>query len=124
MRHRGSGAGGAQLLARPGRPRLLGFGEPLHGEEEFSRLRNALFGYLVRHAGFRSIALESSCWAGRAVDAYVRHQPGDEDDVMAHGFSHDFGASPANRDLVRWMRQHNADRAASSAQKAGSATYG
>ncbi|MGW1677251.1 erythromycin esterase family protein [Saccharopolyspora sp. NPDC002376] len=33
------------------------------------------------------------------------------DDVLATGFSHGFGAVPGNRELVEWLRAHNADRA-------------
>src|SRR5919198_3043040 len=99
-----------QIAHLPHRPRLLGFGEPMHGEDEFGRIRNAVFAALVDQAGFTSIALETSAWHGRAVDAYVRGGDGVEDDVMAAGFTHDFGESPANRMLVRWMREQNRER--------------
>ncbi|HWO61023.1 MAG TPA: erythromycin esterase family protein [Umezawaea sp.] len=100
----------ARLAALPHRPRVLGLGEPMHGEDEFPLLRNALFAALVEQAGFTTIALESSVWHGRVVDAYVRGGDGDEDDVMASGFTHEFGAFPANRALVRWMREWNRHR--------------
>jgi erythromycin esterase-like protein len=95
----------------PHRPRLLGFGEPMHGVDEFPRLRNALFAALVERAGFTTIALESSAWHGRVVDEYVRGGDGDEDAVMAAGFTHGWGAFPANRELVRWLREQNRHRA-------------
>jgi erythromycin esterase len=100
----------AELTRLPHRPRLLGFGEPMHGEEEFPRLRNAVFAALVERAGFTSIALETSAWHGRAVDAYVRGGGGVDDDVVTTGFTHGFGEFPANRTLVRWMRERNRDR--------------
>lgn len=100
------------LTERRTMPRVLGLGEPVHGIEAFPRVRNAVFEHLVEHAGFRTIALESDAWAGRLVDVWVRHAPGceglTEDQVMAHGFSHGFGASPANRELVRWARERSA----------------
>lgn len=103
----------AQVATRiadlPHRPRLLGFGEPMHGEEEFGLLRNALFAALVERAGFTSVALESSAWHGRVVDGYVAGGDSREDEVMAAGFTHGFGASPANRALIRWMREQNRD---------------
>ena len=71
------------------RPRLLGLGEPTHGLEELPRLRNRVFEHLVDHEGYRSIALESDCLAG---------------------FSHGFGESQANRDLVAWMAEQNRHR--------------
>jgi erythromycin esterase-like protein len=90
-------------------PRLLGFGEPLHGEEEFLRLRNQAFRYLVEHHGYRSIALESDCLAAVEVDAFVAAGAGELEDVMEFGFSHGFGELAANRDLVSWMRDYNRD---------------
>jgi erythromycin esterase len=99
-----------QITHLPHRPRLLGFGEPMHGEDEFGHLRNAVFAALVDRAGFTSIALESSAWNGRAVDTYVRGGAGVEDDIMADGFTHGFGESLANRMLVRWMREQNRHR--------------
>ncbi|MGI5170909.1 erythromycin esterase family protein [Spirillospora sp. CA-253888] len=90
--------------------RLFGLGEPTHGVEAFLELRNELFRHLVEHEGFRSIALESDCLLGLAVDAYVGAGASTLDDVMSRGFSHGFGASAANRELVRWMRTYNEQR--------------
>jgi erythromycin esterase-like protein len=95
----------------PRRPRLLGLGEPMHGVDEFPRLRNALFEALVDRAGFSRVALETSAWHGRAVDEYVRGGDADEDAVMATGFTHGWGGFPANRELVRWLREQNRRRA-------------
>lgn len=39
---------------------LVGFGEPLHGGEEFLVLRNRLFQHLVEAHGYSAIAIESS----------------------------------------------------------------
>ncbi len=100
-----------RLLSRAGRaPRVLGFGEPMHGEEEFLGVRNRLFRYLVEHAGYRSIALESGCLRGRIVDGYIKDGLGDLDKVMPRGFSHGFGDSPANRELVEWMATYKRTR--------------
>ncbi|AWZ04053.1 MULTISPECIES: erythromycin esterase family protein [unclassified Streptomyces] len=96
----------------PCRPRLLALGEPTHGEDTLLDLRNELFRQLVEREGYRTIAIESDCMAGLVVDAYVASGEGSLDEVMERGFSHGFGASAANRELVRWMRAHNADRPA------------
>lgn len=98
------------LDSLPTRPRLLGLGEPTHGFEEFLRVRNRMFRWLVENEGYRSIALESDVLAGHTVDAYVTGGSGDLDDVMSTGFSHGLGAAEANRDLVTWMREYNAGR--------------
>ncbi|MEV0459926.1 erythromycin esterase family protein [Catellatospora methionotrophica] len=107
----GPGPAMSRLLATlPARPSLLGLGEPLHGVDLFLRLRNELLRHLVEHEGFRSVALESDCLAGLAVDAYVAGGAGSLDDVMAHGVSHGWGAFAGNRDLVAWMREYNQGR--------------
>lgn len=102
----------ALLDSLPTRPRLLGLGEPTHGQDGFLRARNRLFRLLVEREGYRSIAIESGCLAGLAVDAFVAGGPGTLDEVLASGFSHGFGASRANRDLVAWMRRENEGRPA------------
>ncbi|MEU1734156.1 erythromycin esterase family protein [Streptosporangium sp. NPDC020145] len=96
----------------PSPPRLLALGEPTHGEDVLLDLRNDLFERLVEQEGYRTIAIESDCLAGLVVDDYVTGGAGTLDEVMERGFSHGFGASPANRELVRRMRAHNEDRPA------------
>ncbi|WP_055556934.1 erythromycin esterase family protein [Streptomyces sp. NBRC 110028] len=102
--------GGALTALLSPATRLLGLGEPTHGVEAFPELRNELFRHLVEHEGYRSIAIEGDCLAALAADAYVAGGPGTLDDAMGRGFSHGFGASPANRELLRWMRAHNEQR--------------
>ncbi|MFF7533327.1 erythromycin esterase family protein [Streptomyces bobili] len=97
----------------PGLPRLLALGEPTHGEDTLLGLRNDLFRQLVEQEGYRTIAVESDCVSGLLVDDHVTSGTGTLDDVMEHGFSHGWGASAANRELVRWMRVHNDGRPAS-----------
>lgn len=94
----------------PGRPRLLALGEPTHGEEPLLDVRNELFRQLVEQEGYRTITIESDCLAGLVVDDYVRSGVGTLDEVMERGFSHGWGAFPGNRELVRWMREHNDGR--------------
>lgn len=94
----------------PARPRLLALGEPTHGEDALLDVRNELFRQLVEQEGYGTIAIESDCMMGLVVDDYVTGGPGALDDVMERGFSHGWGASAANRELVRWIRAYNADR--------------
>ena len=96
----------------PTRPRLLALGEPTHGEDALLELRNDLFRQLVEQHGYRTIAIESDCLMGLIVDYYVTSGTGTLDEVMQRGFSHFFGASAANRELVRWMRAYNDGRPA------------
>jgi erythromycin esterase-like protein len=102
------GAGvSAFLRSLPARPLLLGLGEARHFVGELGELRNEIFRHLVEHEGYRSFAIESDCLRGLVVDDYLTTGAGTLDDVMARGFSHNFGASPGNRELVRWMRAYN-----------------
>ncbi len=98
------------------RPRLLALGEPTHGAEAVLRQRNELFRQLVEQEGYRTIAMESDCLMGVLVDKYVTSAEGsadlDLDEVMERGFSHEWGAFPGNRELVRWMRAYNEGRPA------------
>ncbi|WP_112471011.1 erythromycin esterase family protein [Streptomyces triticisoli] len=94
------------------RPRLLALGEPTHGEDALLEVRNDLFRQLVEQEGYRIVAIESDCMAGLIVDDYVTSGTGTLDDVMERGFSHGFGGSAANRELVRWMRAYNDGRSA------------
>ncbi|MEU5401497.1 erythromycin esterase family protein [Streptomyces sp. NPDC005963] len=95
------------------RPRLLALGEPTHGEDALLDLRNDLFRQLVEEEGYRTIAIESDCMMGLVVDEYITVGTGTLDETMEHGFSHGWGASSANRELVRWMRAYNDGRPAS-----------
>ena len=94
------------------RPRLLAVGEPTHREDALLDLRNDLFRELVEDHGYGAIAIETDCLRGLVVDDHVTTGAGTLDEVMATGFSHEWGASAANRALVRWMRSHNEGRPA------------
>ncbi|WP_239161562.1 erythromycin esterase family protein [Acrocarpospora phusangensis] len=97
----------AFLRELPARPLLLGLGEARHFVGELGELRNEIFRHLVEHEGYRSFAIESDCLRGLVVDDYLATGAGTLDHVMERGFSHGFGAAPANRDLVQWMRAYN-----------------
>ncbi|OYV08933.1 MAG: erythromycin esterase [Methanosaeta sp. NSP1] len=89
---------------------LLGLGEALHGGEEMLILRNRLFQRLVEKHGYSAIAIESSFPRGRLVNSYVAGRGQLSYEAVAEaGFSHGFGRLEANRELVEWMRQYNAD---------------
>jgi erythromycin esterase len=89
---------------------LLGFGEALHGSEEILILRNRLFQRLVETYGYTAIAIESSFPRSRTVNEYVNGRgPSSYASVQDTGFGNRFGQLAANRELVEWMRQYNAD---------------
>ncbi len=89
---------------------LLGFGEALHGGEDILILRNRLFQRLVETHGYSGIAIESSFPRARVVNEYIAGRgPESYEVVQDTGFSHGFGRLDANRELVEWMRNYNAD---------------
>jgi erythromycin esterase len=89
---------------------LLGFGEALHGGEDILILRNRLFQRLVEAHGYSAIAIESSFPRAHIVNEYVAGRgPASYEAVQDTGFNHGFGQLEANRELVEWMRQYNAD---------------
>ncbi|MCW4355448.1 erythromycin esterase family protein [Hoyosella sp. YIM 151337] len=100
----------AFLRSLPRPPRLLAFGECMHEEEALPQLRNQFFRYLAEFEGYRSVALETHCIADNLVNNFVVRGVGSLDMVMRDGFSHGFGDSPANRQLVEWMRAYNSER--------------
>ena len=90
--------------------KLLGFGEALHGGEDILILRNRLFQRLAETHGYSAIAIESSFPRARVVNEYIAGRgPASYEAVQDTGFSHGFGRLDANRELVEWMRQYNAD---------------
>ncbi len=90
--------------------KIIALGEALHGGEGFLMLRNKLFQRLVDVHGFSAIAIESSFPKGHFVNEYVNGRGSDAyDSIKEKGFSHGCGQLEANRELVEWMRQYNAD---------------
>lgn len=92
--------------------KLLGFGEALHGGEEFLILRNLLFQRLVEAYGFSAIAVESSFPKAYHVNDYILGNTSSSyDTIQSNGFSPGLGRFEANRELVEWMRNYNSDSA-------------
>lgn len=90
--------------------KIIALGEALHGGEGFLMLRNKLFKRLVGVHGFSAIAIESSFPKGHIVNEYVNGNGSDSyDSIKESGFSHGCGQLEANRELVEWMQQYNAD---------------
>src|SRR5215475_10178623 len=92
-----------------GNARVVAVGEAFHGTAECMAFRNRLFRYLVETLGFRVIAIESGITEGRVVHDYVAGSPGDLGTVMQQGISWGFDRFPQNEELVKWMREWNAD---------------
>src|SRR5688572_2857861 len=63
--------------------RVIGLGEPSHGQREFEQVKHRLTEYLVQGPGPIIFALETSQTAAKAIDDYVTRGTGDRDAVLA-----------------------------------------
>ena len=88
---------------------LLALGEALHGSEEILITRNRMFERLVEKHGFSAVVIEASSPQARAINEYVRGSREASDPMVLEWFGAGFGLLDANRELVEWMRSHNAD---------------
>jgi erythromycin esterase len=91
-----------------GNARIIGLSEGIHAAAEPLIFRNRLFKHLVERLGFDAIAIESGIVESRVLNDYVTQGKGDFDSVLKQGFSNGFDTFQQNRDLIRWMRDHNA----------------
>jgi erythromycin esterase-like protein len=92
--------------------RVVCLGEASHGTSEFYRARAAISRRLIERHGFNIVAVEGDWPDCATIDRYVRHRPAREVDFQP------FERFPTwmwrNRevdDFIRWMRQHNDERA-------------
>jgi erythromycin esterase len=91
---------------------LLGFGEALHGGDEFLTLRNRFFQRLVEAHGYSAITLEITDTRARLVNDYIAGRgPATYEEIQDSGFSYGAGLYVANRELVEWMKRYNSDPA-------------
>src|SRR5919199_417217 len=90
---------------------LLALGEALHGSEEILLIRNRMFQRLVQQHGYRAVVLEVSSPQARAINEYVLGERERSDPQVEAWFGNGFGLLEANRELVGWLRQYNADAA-------------
>jgi erythromycin esterase len=90
---------------------LLGIGEALHGSEEILLVRNRLFQRLVEAHGYSAVVIEVTSPQARAINDYVVGARPVEDPAVQAWFGSGFGSLDANRELVEWIHDYNADRA-------------
>ncbi|MEO8088846.1 MAG: erythromycin esterase family protein [Gemmatimonadales bacterium] len=94
-----------------GSARAVALGEPAHGAHEPLAFRNRLFRYLVEELGFTAIAIESGLPESRRVQDFVAGGPGDTKQVVRDNLTYGFGGFEENEELVRWIRDYNANPA-------------
>lgn len=91
-----------------GDARVVAIGENNHHIREFGLLRERILRFLVTELGFGVLAFESGFAEGELVDDWIRGGPGDVETVTRDGFTFRFGDSTEVRDMLRWLRAHNA----------------
>jgi erythromycin esterase len=91
-----------------GTSRILEVGELIHGGHEPLAFRNAVIKYAVTRMGFTAVALESGLTDATLVDTFIRGGAGNIDSVLRAGLTYGFGSLPENRELILWLREHNA----------------
>jgi erythromycin esterase len=99
-----------RVIADLGRDvQLLGLGEALHGSEDILLVRNRMFQRLVERHGYSAIVQEVSSPQARSIGAYVLGQIERSDPRVEEWFVTGFGLLEANRELVAWLHDYNAD---------------
>jgi erythromycin esterase-like protein len=109
------------LLEMIGDSRIVLLGDATHGTHEFYRERARITERLIREKGFDAVAIEGDWRDAERVDRFVRGTGDDASAEKALAGFHDFPgwlwANTDVRDLLSWMREHNASRPA--AERAG-----
>lgn len=96
----------APLLDIVGDARVMALGESMHRVHEFYLLRNRVFRFLVRRAGFTAIAIESGFPEARTVDSWIAEGGTGLRARLNDGITYHFGKCQEMLDLVSWMREH------------------
>ncbi|WP_433584076.1 erythromycin esterase family protein [Microbacterium hydrocarbonoxydans] len=93
------------LLTFVGDARVVALGESMHRAHEFLAWRARILRFLVEHAGFTALVLESGFIEGQPVDNWVRTGEGGLRNVLTDGITYQFGKCQEALDLVVWMRE-------------------
>ncbi len=91
-----------------GAAEVVAFGEANHNAHEFLTFRNELFRFLAEELGFTAIAAETDYVRALDVDDYVAGVGGPVEPPAHAVLSWAYGSFRENRELVEWMRTHNA----------------
>ena len=97
---------------RFGDARVVCLGEASHGTSEFYRARAAISRRLIERHGFNVVAVEGDWPDCATIDRYIRHRPWREGELKAfERFPTWMWRNEEFDGFVRWMRQHNENRA-------------
>src|SRR3954454_19525437 len=100
------------MFDRFGDARVVCLGEASHGTSEFYLARAAISKRLIERHGFNIVAVEGDWPDCATVDRYVRHRRWREGELRAfERFPTWMWRNQEFDGFVRWLRQHNQDRA-------------
>lgn len=63
--------------------KVIGLGEPTHGQKEINQLRDRMTRYLIEHQGFRVVAVEDSAIRCRRINDAIVHGIGTPESALA-----------------------------------------
>ena len=100
-----------QLVDRIGESQVVLLGEATHGTSEFYRMRARITQELIKHKGFRFVAIEGDWPDAARLDHYVRHfeYPPSEWTAFAR-FPTWMWRNNEVRGFIDWLHAHNAGR--------------
>jgi erythromycin esterase-like protein len=93
-----------------GEARIVALGEPTHGTREVFQMKHRLLEFLVKEMGFTIFSIEANLPEAFRVDDYVARGEGDPR-ALIRGMYFWTWSTEEVREMVEWMRRHNADPA-------------
>ncbi len=91
-----------------GNARIVALGEATHGTREFFQLKHRMLEFLVTEMGFTAFGMEAPLLEAFDVNHYVLTGEGDPAKALS-GLHFYIWDTEEVLDMVRWMRQYNAD---------------
>lgn len=90
------------------RARIVGLGEPTHGQNEINQLRDRMTRYLIEHRGFRVVAMEDSAIKCRVINEFIQHGRGTARSALT---AQNFWTWKTREvlALIEWLREWNVD---------------
>lgn len=86
--------------------KVVGLGEPTHGQKEINQLRDRITRYLVKHEGFRVVAVEDSAIKCRLVNEFILHGHGTAEPVLGQQNFWTWRTKEFLA-LIHWLREWN-----------------
>lgn len=91
-----------------GAARVVALGEATHGTREFFQLKHRMLEFLVTEMGFTAIGIEANMPEAFAINEFVLTGKGDPARALAGLYRWTVNTEEV-LDMIRWMRQYNAD---------------